>query len=179
MKAVKYILLTLASIVALLLIIALFVPKEIVYEKSITINAPIEVVWENVSSLKAMNDWNPWSAKDPNMKQSLTGVDGTIGARHSWESDVKDVGKGYQEITKINPPDYIETALKFYDPYESEAIGYIKLDQKAANEIVVTWGFTSTMPYPFNLMSLTMNMEEMMGDDWNKGLERLKFLCEI
>jgi hypothetical protein len=34
------------------------------------------------------------------------------------------------------------------------------------------------MPYPFNLMKLFMNMEEMMDKDWNNGLTKLKTLCE-
>jgi hypothetical protein len=179
MKALKYILIVLVSIVALIMVVALFVPKEMMYEKSISINAPIDIVWENVNSLADMDAWSPWNEKDPNMKKTNSGVDGTVGAIQSWESDVEGVGTGSQTIAKINPPYYIETELKFYDPYESEAVGYVKLEEIANNEISATWGFKSEMPYPFNIMSLFMNMDDMMGDDWNKGLTKLKFLSEI
>lgn len=179
MKAFKYILILVISLVVIALVAALFVSKKVHYNKSITINAPLAVVWSNVNSLAAMDDWSPWNAKDPAMKKTLTGTDGQVGARQTWKSSNKEVGSGYQEISKITPPTYIQTNLKFYEPYESEAVGYIKLTENGANSIMVTWGFKSEVPYPFNIMNLFMDMENAMGEDWSKGLNRLKFLCEI
>jgi hypothetical protein len=95
----------------------------------------------------------------------------------SWESNVEEVGKGSQAISKIEAPTLLETDLKFYVPYESEAKGYIKLSPEGTGT-KVTWGFQSEMPYPFNVMKLWMNMEEMMDKDWNSGLAKLKALCE-
>jgi hypothetical protein len=34
------------------------------------------------------------------------------------------------------------------------------------------------MPYPFNLMGAVINMEEMLGNDLEKGLKNLKRLLE-
>lgn len=164
-------------IIAIPLIAALFISKEVNYEKSIIINAPVEVVWTNVNSLSAIDAWSPWNDYDPNMKKELTGVDGTVGAMQSWESPVEEVGKGSQTISKLEPPYLIETDLKFYTPYESEAKGFIKLAE-VDEGTQVTWGFKSEMPYPFNLMKLWMNMEEMMDADWNNGLNKLKSIAE-
>lgn len=177
MKALKYIGITLGAILVLILITALFVSKDVHYYKSITINAPIDSVWLNVNSLSAVDKWSPWNDYDPNMKKSMTGTDGTVGAMSSWESDVEEVGRGSQTISKIEAPTLLETDLKFYDPYESEAKGYIKLSPEG-NGTKVTWGFQSEIPYPFNIMKLWMNMEEMMDKDWNSGLAKLKALCE-
>jgi len=177
MKILKTIGLTLLFIVIFSLIVALFVSNEMVYEKSTTISSPIDSVWENVNSLADLDKWSPWNDYDPNMKKELTGVDGTVGAKASWESDNQDVGKGSQTISRIEAPFLFETDLKFYTPYESEAKGYIKLT-KEENRTTVTWGFQSEMPYPFNLMKLFMNMEEMMEKDWNSGLSKLKYICE-
>ncbi len=177
MKILKKVGIVLFALIAIMLIAAIFVSKEIIYEKSISINAPVEVVWEHVNSLDDLDKWNPWNDHDPNMKKEFAGTDGTIGAKTSWDSDVKEVGKGSQTIAKIEAPNLFETDLKFYDPYESEAKGYIKL-AKENNGTYVTWGFQSEMPYPFNLMNLFTNMEEMMGEDWNNGLSKLKTLCE-
>lgn len=177
MKALKYIGIGLGAIIVTALLVALFVPKEVIYEKSITINAPIDSVWMNVSTLSAIDKWSPWNDYDPNMKKSMTGTDGAIGAMASWESEVEEVGKGSQTISKIEPPTLFETDLKFYVPYESEAKGYILLNQEGEGT-KVTWGFKSEMPYPFNIMKLFMNMDEMMDKDWNSGLGKLKALCE-
>ncbi len=167
----------LAIIIGLPLVVAIFVSGDINYEKSITINKPIEEVWPNVSSLAAMDKWSPWNDLDPNMEKSMSGTDGEVGAMASWESDVEEVGKGSQTISNIVKPTLFETDLKFYSPYESEAKGYVKLAEKGS-KTVVTWGFSSEMPYPARIMLLFMNMEEEMDPEWNKGLGRLKEICE-
>ncbi|MFZ4724908.1 MAG: hypothetical protein ACOYMD_05640, partial [Paludibacter sp.] len=80
MKALKLIGIGLLVVVAILLIIALFIPKDFAYEKSITINAPIDSVWQNTNSLTGLDKWSPWNDHDPIMKKEMVGVDGTIGA---------------------------------------------------------------------------------------------------
>lgn len=177
MKILKYLGFGLLGIIVLILVVALFVPKDVVYEKSISIDAPIETVWENTNSLADMDKWNPWDEKDLTMVKDFSGVDGTIGAKQSWDSEVKEVGKGQQTITRIEAPSLFETELIFYTPYESEAKGYVKLEVEGEGT-KATWGFQSEMPYPINIMSLFTNMEDMMGEDWNKGLTKLKTLSE-
>lgn len=177
MKILKTVGLTFLFIIIFSLIVALFVSNEIVYEKSKTISSPIDSVWENVNSLADLDKWSPWNDYDPNMKKEMTGIDGTVGAKQSWDSDNENVGKGSQAIAKIEAPNLFKTDLKFYTPYESEAEGYIKLVANGSRT-TVTWGFKSEMPYPFNLMKLFMDMEEAMDKDWNKGLSKLKYICE-
>ena len=177
MKILKKVGIGLVILIAIMLILALFVSKNFDYEKSISINAPIDIVWENVNSLSDLDKWSPWNDYDPNMKKELTGIDGTVGARQSWESDVEDVGKGSQTIAKIEAPNLFETDLKFYEPFESEAKGYIMLVSEGSGT-KVTWGFNSEMPYPFNLMMLFMDMDGEMDPVWNNGLSKLKQLCE-
>lgn len=177
MKILKKVGIVLITLVVIILIAAIFVSKEVVYEKTIRIDAPIEIVWENVNSLSDLDKWSPWNDYDPNMKKEFTGTDGAIGAKASWDSDVENVGKGSQTIAKIEKPNLFETDLKFYEPYESEAKGYIKL-VKENDATMITWGFHSEMPYPFNLMNLFTNMEELMDKDWNNGLSKLKNICE-
>ncbi len=176
LKRILLLLVVLVVLVAIVLIAALFVSKDVLYEKSISINAPIESVWENVNSLDDMDKWSPWNDIDPNMKKEMQGPDGQIGAIASWDSDHKDVGKGSQTIAKIEAPTLFETDLKFYEPYESEAKGYVKLE-KEDKGTKVTWGFQSEIPYPFNFMMLFNDMEANMGETWGNGLSKLQKLC--
>jgi len=177
MKTLKKIAVILLVILAIPLVIAIFISKDANYEKSIIINAPVETVWKNIATFDAQGKWSPWNEYDPAMKKSMTGVDGTIGAMQSWESDHEKVGKGSQTITNIVPLERVETDLLFLVPYESEAKGFISIKAEG-NGTKVTWGFESEMPYPFNLMKLFMNLEEMMEEDWSYGLNKLKMLCE-
>lgn len=165
------------GIIALVLIVALFISKDLNYEKSISINSSADNVWENVNSLGAMEKWSPWGEKDPNMKRTLTGTDGEVGAKQSWVSDVKDVGEGSQTIVGLDRPNLLETKLEFLKPFKSTADAYVKLDENG-NETTVTWGFKSQMPYPMNLMKIFMNFEKSMDADFGKGLSKLKQLCE-
>ena len=166
------------GIVALLLIVALFISKDLNYEKSISINSAAENVWEKVGSLGAMEKWSPWSERDPNMKRTLTGTDGEVGAKQAWVSDVKNVGEGSQTIVNIEKPNLLQTKLEFIKPFKSVADAYIKLDENE-EETVVTWGFKSQMPYPMNIMKIFMNFEKNMDADFGKGLNNLKQLCEV
>ncbi|MDP4239579.1 MAG: SRPBCC family protein [Bacteroidota bacterium] len=171
MKALKYFASGLLVLIIIVLFVALFVPKEFDFEKSITINAPIDTVWEHVNSLSALDKWSPWNDYDPEMKKSLTGRDGTVGAMQNWESNI--VGSGSQSITNIDKPSLFETELKFYKPHKSQGKAYIKLVYEG-RLTKVTWGMTTRMPYPMNIMILFINVEKSMGKDWNKGLLKLK-----
>jgi len=175
MKALKDLAVGLGVLVVLLLVIALFVPKNFSYEKSVTINAPIDSVWKNVNSLTALDKWSPWNDHDPQMKKELTGMDGTVGAKQSWESSI--VGSGSQTIATIEKPTLLETHLNFYKPYKSHGKAYVKLQAEGPGT-KATWGMTGNMPYPMNLMHVFMNMDKMMGKDWDNGLSKLKTLSE-
>lgn len=164
-------------VVLLLLIIPLFISKDMNYEKSIKIHAPRENVWPHVNSLSAMDKWSPWNDRDPNMERALTGTDGTVGARQSWKSNVKNVGEGSQTITAVHPPERLETKLEFLKPFKSVADAYVTLSA-AGEETQVTWGFKSKMPYPMNIMKLFMNFEKSMDGDFGAGLDKLKNICE-
>jgi hypothetical protein len=109
------------------------------------------------------------------MKKSWTGVDGTIGAMQSWESAI--VGNGSQTISKIEKPSLFQTKLDFITPHESHGIAYVKLVSEGTTT-KATWGMTSKMPYPINIMILFMNMEKTLGKDWDNGLSKLKKLSE-
>lgn len=164
-------------IIAVLLIIPLFVSKDMNYQKSITINSSIDKVWENVSTLAALDAWSPWNEKDPNMQRAVTGVDGKPGAKQAWVSESKEVGEGSQTIISVDKPTLLTTKLEFIKPFKSQADAFVKLSE-GDGETTATWGFESTMPYPMNIMKLFMNFEANMDKDFGKGLSKLKSICE-
>jgi hypothetical protein len=165
------------GIVVLLLIAGLFISKDFKYEKVVSINASNEKVWPHVNTLSAMDDWSPWMSKDPEVKRTLTGTDGTTGAKMSWVSKIKNVGEGSQTIVTMKEPERIDTLLEFLKPFKSTAQAYIVLVPED-NSTRATWGFKSKMPYPMNMMRLFMNFEKSMDADFGQGLGKLKELCE-
>lgn len=177
MKILKNLLKVVVGLILLALIVAIFIDGDMSFEKSVSIDAPIEKVWEHTNTLDGMDSWSPWVHKDPDAKAQKSGTDGTVGAESCWDSQNKEVGKGCQKITKIEAPNLMETAMTFERPNESEAVGYVKL-KEANGGTEVTWGFQSEIPYPFRIMKLFMNLDEAIGDDFDWGLNKLKELSE-
>lgn len=175
-KFFKVVGILLLLLVAFVLIAGIFVSKNFHLERDITINASRDKVWSHVSTLHALHDWSPWVEPDPNIKVSYEGQDGTVGAVYKWDGN-KDVGSGEQTITKLEQPEKMESHLHFIKPFDGQADAYINLAD-ANGGTKVTWGLDMTYNYPMNVIKLFVDMDQMMGDTYNKGLAKLKTICE-
>lgn len=151
-------------------------PTTFKVEQSVTINSSKEIIKENIVSLEKAGHWSPWADIDPEIKEWFEGEDGQVGSKHFWDGN-DEVGAGSQEIISIED-DRIEVKLTFVRPFESEADCYFLLDENEDGSTNVTWGFTSKMPRPFNIMMLFMDMTDEIEKDYSKGLENLKRICE-
>ncbi|WP_316632499.1 SRPBCC family protein [uncultured Flavobacterium sp.] len=178
MIIVKRILIVLILIVSIVLIAAYFMPKEYTIQREITINKPVDSVFNYVRYLKNQNQFSVWANIDPKMKTTYKGTDGSVGSISAWESTVKDVGVGEQEITKITEGKRIDFALRFKKPMEDTAVGFMSTEAVAGNQTKVKWGINGVFPYPMNIMMPMMNMDKMIGKDLEKGLENLKVKLE-
>lgn len=174
MKILRKILIGLAIIIALPLIVALFVKKDYVVQREVRINKPKQEVFDYVKYLKNQDNYSKWNNIDPNMKKSYRGTDGTVGFVARWESDNDEVGWGEQEIKKITEGERIDFELRFIKPLEATEPAFMTTESVANNQTKVSWGFSGHMSYPMNLMLLFMDMEKMIGDDLETGLEKLK-----
>ncbi len=141
-------------------------------ERSTTIDAPIEVVFKNVQYFENQNAWSPWLEMDPEAKVTMTGEDGTVGAISAWDGE--EVGVGEQELKEIVPNERVTTELRFSEPWEATNKAQFLVSQ-GDDGVSVTWTLEGTTGFP---MSLFMNMDEMVGSDYEKGLANLKALCE-
>jgi uncharacterized protein YndB with AHSA1/START domain len=178
MKIIKKILFVILGLIALALVVALFLPKDYAVEREIVINQPKDSVFNYIKLLKNQENFSVWSKMDPNMKKTFSGVDGTVGAISTWESENEKVGVGEQEIKKITPGERIDFELRFKAPFEATDNAYFNTESISEKETKVKWGFNGTMPYPMNLMLPMMKMDELLGKDLQGGLENLKVVLE-
>lgn len=176
MKAIKVILFILLGIVGVLLILMAVAPTAMNSERSVVINAPKEVVWKNIVMFSNQHKWSPWDKKDPNIKITIEGTDGTVGAVNKWEGN-DSVGSGEQTMKKIVPMSSIESELHFIKPFENIAQGFFNVAD-AEGGVKVSWGFKGEMSRPFNIIGLFMDMDKSIGGDFEAGLASLKALCE-
>jgi effector-binding domain-containing protein len=174
MKILKYILYGILAIVVIFLLIAAFASNKVKVERSITINAPADVVFANVKTLRNMQEWSPWAELDPKMEVTYTGNDGEVSSTSSWKGN-KDVGSGTQTITAVGD-NRVEMEVAFKEPFESKAQSYVIVEK--GDDTKATWGFESETPFPWNAMHVFMDMDAMLGKDFEKGLTKLKALSE-
>lgn len=178
MGILKKIVITLAILIAIPLIVALFVKKEYAVEREITINKPKQEVFDYVKLLKNQDHYSKWATMDPNMKKTYRGTDGIVGFVSAWDSKIDSVGVGEQEIKKIVEGERIDFELRFIKPFEATEPAYMITEAASENQTKVKWGFSGHMDYPMNLMMLFMDFEKMIGDDLQTGLNNLKTVLE-
>ena len=174
----KKILISFIVILAIPFVIALFISKEYVVEREITINKSTKEVFNFIKLLKNQELYSKWATMDTDMKRTYKGTDGTVGFIAAWDSLKEEVGKGEQEIIKIEEGSRIDTELRFIEPFESRDQSYLITKEIDSNTTKVIWGFNGHLKYPLNLMMLFMDFDYIIGQDFQVGLKNLKSLLE-
>jgi len=178
MNVLKKVLVGLVVIVAIPLIAAVFLTKTYMVEREIVISRPTADVFAYVKQLKNQDNYSVWSMMDPHMTKSYQGEDGTLGFVASWSSDNKQVGVGEQEIKAIVENERLDFELRFFKPFKATDSAYMTTTPISETETKVTWGFNGHMKYPMNIMLVLMDMDKMLGDALQTGLDNLKGVLE-
>ena len=175
---IKKIIITLALLISIPLVVALFSADSYDVEREVIISQPKSLVFNYIKFLKNQNEYSKWARMDPDMNKSYRGTDGTVGFVSAWDSENPDVGKGEQEIMNIVEGQRIDFELRFLAPFEATEPAYMITESVGANQTKVKWGFSGHMDYPMNLMLLFMDFEQIIGDDLQTGLDKLKEVLE-
>ncbi|MFZ5517496.1 MAG: SRPBCC family protein [Candidatus Zhuqueibacterota bacterium] len=177
MRIVKLFILALLILIAVILISGLILPRDYLMEKTIVISAPKELVFEHVRYWRNWDAWSPWIEMDSLMVSKIEGTDGEVGSAYSWVGDPKVTGKGEMKTTAIKDNEEMAYHTHFYHPWERESDGYLRLVDEAG-AVKVVWAFYGTTPFPWNVGMLFVNLDDVVGKDFERGLVRLKQLCE-
>lgn len=145
------------------------------YEKSIVINAPKEKVWQQISSMKSFNQWNPWMKLDKSMKVMYTGNSGEVGDKYCWDSKNDNAGAGCQEIKELVLNEKQKTEMMFIKPFEGQATSEIILSPEG-NATKVLWTMDTEQDPMMKIMRPMMDYQ--MGKSYEEGLNNLKALVE-
>ena len=175
MKALKVVGAVVVLLVVVVAVLAFTMPTHVSVTRSTKIDAPADYVMKHVNNFAQINAWSPWMDKDPEMTSSIEGEDGQVGTVYSWSGN-EDVGKGEQTLTEISDGKVV-SHLHFITPFEGEANATTTFSE-VDGMTEVSWAYDSEMPIPMNVMGLFMDMEEMLGPDFQKGMDNLKALVE-
>jgi uncharacterized protein YndB with AHSA1/START domain len=172
----KKTLIALAAIVVIFLVVALLQPSEFRVARSTAIAAPAPAVFAQVNDFHKWQAWLPWEKLDPAMKKTYDGAPAGTGAIYSWSGN-NDVGAGRMTLTESRPNDLIRIKLEFMKPFA--AINTTEFTFKPeGNQTVVTWSMFGENNFMAKAFGLFMNMDKMVGGDFEKGLAQLKSAAE-
>lgn len=172
----KKILIGLAVIVIVFLIVVAVQPSTYSVTRSATIAATPEAVFPHVNELKKWAAWNPWEKLDPNMKLTYEGPEAGVGASYSWVGN-NEVGEGRMTITECKPNESIRFKLEFFKPMAGVSEAEFAF-QSQGHQTGVTWTMSGKNNFIGKAMCLFMDMEKMIGGQFEKGLGNLKSLVE-
>jgi uncharacterized protein YndB with AHSA1/START domain len=174
---IKKILLVLAAIVAVILVVAAFQPAEFRVTRSTTIAAPAAVVFAEINDFHRWQAWSPWEKLDPAMKRTFDGPPAGVGAIYGWEGN-NEVGAGRMTITESQPAELIRIRLEFLKPMEAQSTTEFTLRPEGSGT-AVTWTMAGRNNYLAKIMCLFMNMDKMLGGQFEQGFANLKAVAEV
>jgi Polyketide cyclase / dehydrase and lipid transport len=149
-------------------------PAAFSFARSITIAAKPAEIHPHINNLKAMNQWNPYAAADPKSVIAYEGPEAGPGAIYTWNGGK--MGAGRYEI-KQSEPLKVTSALQMIKPMAANNVVVHSLEP-VADGTKVTWAMSGTTSFPVRILHTVMNMEKMLGREFDKGLVSLKAVVE-
>ena len=169
-------------LLAVLLIVVVFVivvatrRADFQITRTATIAAPAAVVFAQVNDFHLWDAWSPWAKLDPAMKQTHAGASAGPGAIYTWSGN-KDVGEGRMTLTESRSNELIRIKLEFLKPFP--AVNTTEFSFKPeGTQTAVTWSMSGTNGFMAKAFCMFMNMDKMVGGDFEKGLAQLKTVAE-
>ena len=170
----------LAIVIAIVLILAATKPNTFSVQRATTVKAPPERIFPLINDFHQWASWSPYENKDPAMKRSFGGAADGKGAVYGWEGN-KNVGSGRMEILDTSKPSKIVIKLDFFTPFEGHNTAeFTMLPQGDATNLTtnVTWLMHGPAPFMSKVMQVFINLDNMIGKDFEIGLANLKRLTE-
>ncbi len=175
-EIVAIIAIVLALAIAIVLILAATKPNTFSVRRATTVKAAPEKIFPAINDFHRWTDWSPYENKDPAMKRSYGGADSGKGAVYGWDGN-NNVGSGRMEILDASMPSKIVIKLDFFKPFEGHNTAeFTMLPQGDATQL--TWLMHGPAPFMSRLMQVFVNLDRMIGKDFEVGLSNLKALAE-
>lgn len=168
------------AVVAGILVHAATRPDDFRVQRSVAVKAPPEKIYPLIVDLHGWQAWSPYEKKDPAMKRTFSGAPSGKGAVYQWDGD-KNVGAGRMEIVEAAPSSKVGIKLDFLKPFEGHNIAEFTMlpsGPSSGDSTTVTWSMYGPSPYVAKVMGTFFDMDKMIGNDFEIGLQNLKTVAE-
>ena len=170
------VLLVLVAVVAALAVVVARRPADFRVERTAVIAAPAAAVFAQVNDFHRWPAWNPWGKLDPAMKHSFEGAPAGAGAVYTWSGN-RQVGEGRMTIVDSRPDKLIRIRLQFLKPFPGDSVAEFTFTPRNESTLV-TWRMTGTNNFLAKAMHLVINMDRMIGGQFDRGLADMKAVVE-
>ncbi len=162
--------------IAVVLVLAATKPATLRVQRDTTVKAPPEKIFPLISDFHQWRNWSPYEDKDPAMQRTYSGAAEGKGAVYAWQGD-KNVGSGRMEILDAPAPSKIVIKLDFFTPFEGHNTAeFTMLPQGDGTHVI--WLMQGPAPLMSRVMQVFINLDRMIGRDFEAGLVNLKGLAE-
>ncbi len=164
-----------AVVLAAVLIYAATRPNIFIIQRTTSIDAPAARIHPLINDFHQWKQWSPYETKDPAMTRTFSGAASGKGSVYAWQGD-KNVGTGRMEIIDTSSSK-VTVDLQFITPFKAHNTAEFSLVPNG-DATRVTWAMRGPLPFIGKVMHLFINMDRMVGNDFEAGLANLKTVSE-
>ena len=175
-EVIVFIAIILAIVIALALILAAGKPDTFRLTRTAVVKAAPETIFPLIADFHEWSKWSPWENRDPALKRTFSGAERGTGAVYAWDGN-KNVGAGRMEIIDASSPSKIIIKLDFFKPFEGHNTAEFTFVPQG-DVTLVTWAMYGPAPFMSKVMQVFVNMDTMIGKDFEAGLASLKKFTE-
>ncbi len=173
----KKIFLVIAVLLLALCIYAALKPATFLVAREISIKATPEVIFTHINNAKKANDWMPWKEIDQEAVMVELGPEEGVGSGSKWDSKGQ-MGTGQAVVIESVPNVKVVTQLTYTKPMEMSQLATVSLSPNESGDTNVRWEVTGENTFMGRLMCIFMDMDKIVGQQFEKGLNNLKRIVE-
>ena len=164
-------------VVGLFMLYVAIQPSDFSITRELSIKASAESIFPLINNSEKANSWMPWKASDPNVKMEFSGPSEGVGSKSFWNSTGQ-MGTGEALVVESVPNQLVKTQLVYSKPFEMSQMAEVSLAPGTDGSTVVRWTVTGKNNFMGRLFCVFMDMDKIVGSEFEKGLNNLKSLVE-
>jgi hypothetical protein len=173
---ILWVLALLAVFVLWVLLVASTRPDTFSVQRSLIIRASAKACFDQVNEFKKWEKWSPWEDVDPAVKRIYEGPEAGVGSIYHYQGNSK-LGEGRLTITESRPAELVHLKMEFLKPFKATHDTDITFKAEG-DRTVIYWRMSGRNNLTAKVIHLFMNMDKLIGDNFIKGMERIKTIVE-
>ncbi len=158
-------------VAAIAIMVIVFLPSTAYMERSLHVNAPPEIIYQELVSFRNFKKRSPWAINNPNAIYTVYGPETGVGAGIRWENGNEDFQSGSIEIIDMLENQYVVNKMEF-SGYGSGPQSKWMLHPSDSGTLV-TWAYDEKEIKGFNKVFM-LGIDGFLGGIYEQGLNLLK-----